>query len=138
VRARAERREGEMGEGLLCQPTREVISFHPHGAACWSAWLLHRRDGNGCDQDGARHGAKGAATLTSGPGPFKLFQTNFQLFQTLKFKTDAFPMSKNIQTWAGANFGHDEQLSPSCQLQNPNITHAINFGTDSNLNFYEF
>jgi hypothetical protein len=33
-----------------------------------------------------------------------------------------------------AGFEHDEQLSPLAQLQILNISHVINFGTDSHLN----
>jgi hypothetical protein len=41
---------------------------------------------------------------------------------------------KNTQTLHEARFEYSEQISQLDQLQNPNRIHAINFGTDSNLN----
>jgi hypothetical protein len=48
---------------------------------------------------------------------------------------EAFPYSKNIQTFYGALLEYFEQLYKLGQLQIPNIIHVINFGTYSNLNF---
>jgi hypothetical protein len=45
-----------------------------------------------------------------------------------------FPNSKNVQTLQEARLGPSEQLSPLAQLQIPNASQVINFGTDSNLN----
>jgi hypothetical protein len=68
-----------------------------------------------------------------GPTHLNIFQMNFNHFQTLKLKTDAFPCSKNIQNFHEARFEHSEQLT-KLGLQIPNKIHVTIFGTDSNLN----
>jgi hypothetical protein len=59
-----------------------------------------------------------------------IFQTNFKPSHFFKFKTEAFPYSKNIQTLHEAISQCDELLSPLDQLQIPTADHVINFGTD--------
>jgi hypothetical protein len=73
---------------------------------------------------------KSSRKLTSGPGPFKHFPNEFQTLPFFKFKTEAFPYSKNIQTLHEAISQCDELLSPLDQLQIPTADHVINFGTD--------
>jgi hypothetical protein len=68
-----------------------------------------------------------------GPTQFKLL-LYFLSYQTLKFKTEAFPVPKNIQTFHEVRFEHDKKISPLAQLQIPTASHVINFRIDSNLN----
>jgi hypothetical protein len=70
---------------------------------------------------------KGQGVLTSGPGPFKLSQMNFQLFQTLEFNLNAFPCSKNTQTLHEARLEYFEQLSQLGQLHIPKFESYLNF-----------
>jgi hypothetical protein len=70
---------------------------------------------------------KGQRVLTSGPGPFKLSQMNFQLFQTLEFNLNAFPCSKNTQTLHEARLEYFEQLSQLGQLHIPKFESYLNF-----------
>jgi hypothetical protein len=71
--------------------------------------------------------------LAVGPTQFKLF-LYFLSSQILKFKTEAFLVPKNIQTFHEVRFEHDKQISPFAQLQIPTASHVMNFRTDSNLN----
>jgi hypothetical protein len=74
----------------------------------------------------------GSVTVAIGQRQNRLL-TFFQYLkatETCKFKLNALPMSKNIQTWHEALFEHYEQLSPLDQLQIPNASQLINFGTD--------
>jgi hypothetical protein len=58
----------------------------------------------------------------------------FQNLQSLKFKMEGFPCSKNTETLHGASFEYFEQLSQLGRLQILNIIHVINSRIDSNLN----
>jgi hypothetical protein len=68
------------------------------------------------------------------PARFKDFSNIQNQLKICNFKIDAFPCSKNIQTLHDASFEYFEHLSRLGLLQIPNRIHAINFGTDSNLN----
>jgi hypothetical protein len=63
----------------------------------------------------------GPVNVAIGPGRNrlpKIFQY-LKAIQTCKFKSNAFPMSKNIQTCHDASFEYGEQLPPLAQLQFP-------------------
>jgi hypothetical protein len=65
----------------------------------------------------------------------ELFFPILKSSQTCKFKYTAFSWSTIIQTCDEASFEHIEQVSQLGQLQIPNRSHVINFGTKSTLIF---
>jgi hypothetical protein len=68
-----------------------------------------------------------------GPGAF-LKISRFSIFQTLKFKTVTFPMSKIHQILHRHSWKHKEQLPFLAQLQIPSGFQVKIFGTNANLN----
>jgi hypothetical protein len=86
-------------------------------------------------RSGDRHGRSNVnELLTSGPDPVKLSFKFPNSTQTCKFKKEAFPCSKNIQTLHATRFEYCEQHYLLGPLQILNRTHVINSGIEFNLN----
>jgi hypothetical protein len=79
-------------------------------------------------------GQNGNGPLTGGPSPVKSIFKFSNSTKSWKFKKEAFPCSKNTQTLQPARLDHFEQLYKLGRLKIHNRIHAINFGTQLNLN----